>query len=192
MFIKASGIKGDNTSYDYLKGETNSFSELVKIEKCPENESSTWCATYPKIRDIRLLNNLSININPDANGKFNINRPGFYYLTVNTEVHEEQVPISKLTLRVYKKGDNWEEGINKKELDYLDAKTSLANPHKIGIYLSSGEYQIMAKVEDNWGKYACTATPSKDFSDGQNDCGKCCKSGFIDKSQIENCFECFK
>ena len=32
----------------------------------------------------------------------------------------------------------------------------------------------MAKVVDNWTKFGCASSPSKDFSSGNSNCGKCC------------------
>ena len=180
LFIKTKDLSSDPTGatyqfgkYNFLQGETID-GNLKRIEKCPENESNIWCATYPTISNIKLLNNLSINVSPDSNGKFNVVRPGFYYVTFNTNVNEEQTPISKLTLRVYKEGDDWTSDTGIKELDNLDAKPIVTNPHKIGIFLSSGTYQIMAKVVDNWTKFGCASSPSKDFSSGNSNCGKCC------------------
>ena len=204
LFIKTksgsapSGASYTISSYDGLKGIN-----VDKIGKCPENESSIYCATYPTISNIKLLNNLSINVDPDSQGKFNVIRPGFYYVTFNTNVNEEQVPISKLTVRVYKEGDDWTSDTGLKELDNLDAKPLPTNPHKIGIFLSSGTYQIMAKVVDNWTKFGCASSPSKDFSnvisDFSNvisDCSKCCGDGeektpFKDEIGNSQCSDCF-
>jgi len=197
LFIKSKSIGSDNrgATYDFLQGVTID-GNLKKIEKCPENESHIWCATYPTVSNIKLLNNLSINVSPDAQGKFNVVRPGFYFVTFNTNVDEEQTPISKLTLRVYKEGDDWTSDTGIKELDNLDAKPLSTNPHKIGMFLSSGTYQIMAKVVDNWTKFGCTSSPSKDFGSGNLNCNTCCEDGeektpFQDEIENGECSQCF-
>jgi len=183
LFITGTGISYSSDSYDYTG----------TIPKCISGQSSLWCATYPTVSNIKLLNNLSINVNPDFQGKFNIVKPGFYFVTFNTNVNEEQTPISKLTLRVYKEGDDWTSDTGIKELDNLDAKPLSTNPHKIGMFLSSGTYQIMAKVVDNWTKFGCAASPSKDFSSVNSNCGKCCAGNetipaFKDNTNCRFCF----
>jgi len=206
LFLKTksfsdSGASYTADSYNFFEGEQIGLINY-KIQKCSEGESHTpeeWCAYYPTISNIKLLNNLSINVDPDSQGKFNVIRPGFYYVTFNTNVNEEQVPISKLTVRVYKEGDDWTSDTGLKELDNLDAKPIATNPHKIGIFLSSGTYQIMAKVVDNWSTYGCASSPSKDFSSVA--CKKCCNNSeqgaplpaFKDQNKNDKnyCEQCF-
>jgi hypothetical protein len=196
LFIKSKSIGSVPSGATYTFPSSYNYTSSSNISECTSEDLENnyrWCAIYPTISNIKLLNNLSINVSPDSNGKFNVIRPGFYYVTFNTNVNEEQTPISKLTLRVYKEGDDWTSDTGIKELDNLDAKPLSTNPHKIGIFLSSGTYQIMAKVVDNWTKFGCTSSPSKDFSSVNSNCGKCCAGNetipaFKDNTNCRFCF----
>ena len=165
LFIKTSGVYNSSDGYDYTSS----------IPKCgTSGASSYFCATYPTVSDIKLLTNLGINMDVNSNNKFNVTRPGFYFITFNTTVDEDQVPISKLTIRMYKEGDDWTKSTGIKEFDNIDAKPNAADPHKIGVFLSVGTYDIMVKVKDNWTKYGCASRSGKDFGSVTTDCGKCC------------------
>jgi len=131
------------------------------------------------------------------NGKFNVTKNGFYFVSFNSNVDAEQVPISKLTIRVKENNDFFTSNTGINTFTNIDPKPNTNNPHKIGTFLSAGTYQIMIKVEDNWLKYGCASNPVKDFS--SHSCSECCNNtnleylsdAFVDKPSFENCKQCF-
>lgn len=130
------------------------------------------------------------------NGKFNVTKNGFYFVSFNSNVDAEQVPISKLTIRVKETNDSFTSNTGINTFTNIDPKPNTNNPHKIGTFLSAGTYQIMIKVEDNWLKYGCASNPVEDFS--SNYCSECCNdtgtpklNPFMDDDSNEECYNCF-
>lgn len=82
------------------------------------------------------------------NGKFDVAKNGFYFISFNSNVDAEQVPISKLTIRVKETDDFFTSNTGINTFTNIDPKPNTNNPHKIGTFLSAGTYQIMIKYSD--------------------------------------------
>ena len=185
-----------------VTGDSNVQSNDI-LNKCTNNTRTSetdFCAVYPTISNIKLLNNLNIAVPVDSNGKFNVSKGGFYFISFNSNVDAEQVPISKLTIRIKGEEDSFTENTGINSFTDIDPQADTNNPHKIGAFLANGTYQIMVKVEDNWSKYGC-ASPNKDFSSANSNCGQCCNntdvdhysSPFVDfNNDFNKCEVCFE
>jgi len=212
LFIKTSDVDMDNTSttvsqHDYsgLTTRDPNVSSDDILNQCSNNTrtpETDFCAVYPTVSNIKLLNNLNIAVPVSSDGKFSVSKGGFYLVSFNTNVDAEQVPISKLTIRIKGEEDSFTDNTGIKTLTNIDPQADTNNSHKIGAFLADGTYQIMVKVEDNWSKYGCASSPSRDFSSATSNCGQCCNNTdtenksdpFVDYNKNDdynNCDQCF-
>jgi len=102
------------------------------------------------------LLNAKSKISP-VNNVYKIEKAGFYVLTFNSTVDAEQMPIKRLSVRIKQSSvsDQWGNASAVIDLYNIDPMPDSSNPHKIVRYLQAGDYNVLIKLEDNWGFFKC-------------------------------------
>jgi len=162
----------------------------------PRSTATSFYARYPKIENIFLTDSNGNTYNKLENtDTYRITNPGYYTLSFNTDIDAEQVPISSLLIRIKESNSNWASSTGIISQSIIDSLSDEGNPHRITKYLSSGDYQILVKVVDNWGFYKCEGLGGFANMSGVDNCSYCCvgdSANNIEPLQSEFCRICFE
>lgn len=195
IWLKTSPVTSDS-DYSYIANSNFPISFTTNSNRVPEEK---YEAVLPDIvtnngEKIRLFSSIGLEINSDNNQKFTVTSPGFYTISFNTRVDKEQTPISKITIRIKENAQTWTKGVGQNIIiNKVDPMSDPQNPHRLIKYLPQGVYQILVKVEDNWGFYRCAGLGG--FDGNNSDCDNCCKNSLYDLTSFEQfsnpfCEEC--
>ncbi len=190
IWLKVTNILGGTglwLDYNDSRFEGNTTTINSSTGSRPADDLS-YKAYFPEISNVKLSNNLGIQVPASSDQIYTITNPGYYTLSFNTKVDLEQVPIANLRIRIKNTIINdWSGTDGLLEFSNLDQMSSSANPHRVIRYLNPGNYKILIKVEDNWGFYKCVGRNG--FANINNlDCSNCCKNNFVTASSIcESC-----